>query len=372
MHLSRVYKTIFLAVLGLFGCSQKQMAQYKFKILVDNNQIWRNELPLTNKLKCDGIWSIPANSAGNFGRDIPIAEWKTGFDGMMSGFLSTEDYWQNFPNKNHNLTKDIVGSNAIDMVCGYAEPTITSDFHPTTVISDSVIKVLHTYSSKPVIVLSRAYHTTQWQTEVDRALGNTLVGGVCFEQKPDVAKYTSYKLVDGIRAVLGKGKKAFLLLPPHFTSESTNYSADIATIFQYLKSAAPEVLSSPDLYFVLNCYNRQKDKNTSFYGGDDSVEGALNTLTALRNPSVEAGFGLNQFGNTNVFFVASAKILRIQGPIVQNTSVTVYSATGRLVLNRMLNGHENAIDLAGLSAGIYLVTAKCATQTVQTKIVINR
>ncbi|MCG8697638.1 MAG: hypothetical protein MI922_06250, partial [Bacteroidales bacterium] len=97
-----LYKlTLVSAFLMVSVCST---AQYKFKIITDNNQIYRDELPNAGKLLSDGVWSIPGNSGGNRGWNIPINEWQAGYNAMGPGFLVTEDYWLNYPNKNYDLT----------------------------------------------------------------------------------------------------------------------------------------------------------------------------------------------------------------------------------------------------------------------------
>ena len=346
-------KTIFVIILHFLSLLDLH-AQYNYKVIVDNNQIWREELPNTSALRCDGIWSIPGNSAGNKGRDIPLPEWRVGYAGLDSTWICTEDYWKNFPAKNYDLTRDIAGSNAIKFVCGYAEPSLETDDHTTTVIRPEFIDNINAYSGKPVIVLSRAY-TGAWKTEVDAALLNPKVGGVCYEQKPDVEKYQQWQLISGIRAVLAKKKKVFLLLPPNFASVSTNYTADIASVFGYLKVNAPETLMDSNLIFVPNCYNRLKDKNTGFYGEDDSVEGAVKFL-------------LNERQKINTKIVdnkANAEIAIYPSVIKRFVTLTVkenkynrmviYNSVGSIVFTSELN-NSDVFDLAHLPKGVYILT----------------
>ncbi len=276
---SKVALLSLVASLNLL-CTTNTSAAYSFKILADTNQIYRTELQNTSKIKCDGIWSNPGNSDGNFGRDIPITEWKTAYTNMGPGFVCTEDYQANFPKKNYNLTKDIVGERSISMVCLYSSPT--HDDQPTTVISDETIKSVKTLTSKKVMVLARAYHSKLWIGEVDRALKNPKVGGVCFEAKPDTSSYEANKILDGMNATLEAGKKCFLLLPPNYSPISNDYTADVVSVFNYIKKNARAALDNPNLYIVLTCYNRNKDKTTTMYGATNSVEKAIKKLQALR------------------------------------------------------------------------------------------
>lgn len=265
-------------------------AQYKFQIVVDVNQIWRSELPEAWRLQCDGVWSIPGNSAGNKGWDIPLDEWWAGYSQMNTELTITEDYYLNFPTKNYDLTEailnqDSTGSSSISRICLYAEPSKPVDPHTTTVVSDQVIQ--NTYDSKgsKIIVLTRSY-TGHWKTEVQRALQHPLVDGVCLEQKPIVSTYQAHKFDEAIRDILDAGKRVYLLLPPRWASDNTIYSDDLEAIFNYIKNNVPDALHNEDLYFIPNCYSRIKDKTTTMYGGDDSVEGSIKRLKELRNSFV--------------------------------------------------------------------------------------
>ena len=155
-------KIIWSAITLVFLCfNLKVSAQYKFKIVVDANQIWRSELPDAGRLKCDGLWSIPGNSAGNRGWDIPLSEWWTGYSQMVTGLTITEDYYHNFPEKNYDLTaailnQDTTGNSRISRICLYAEPSKPVDPHPTTVVSDHVIQTNYDQTGCKVIVLSRS------------------------------------------------------------------------------------------------------------------------------------------------------------------------------------------------------------------------
>jgi hypothetical protein len=346
-------KIIAVVILPLISISEPA-AQYNYKVIVDNNQIWREELPNTSKLRCDGIWSIPGNSSGNKGRDIPLAEWRVGYAGIDSTWVCTEDYWKNFPSKNYDLTRDITGSNAIKFVCGYAEPTLETDGHSTTVIRPEVIDDLYTYSGKSIVVLSRAY-TGAWKTEVDAALLNSKVGGVCYEQKPDVSKYQQWQLISGIRAVLAKQKKVFLLLPPNFTSVSTNYTADISAVFGFLKVNAPEILTDSNLVFVPNCYNRLKDKNTGFYGEDDSVEGAVSFLLNERqkiNTKI-----VDKMANAEIAIYPSVikRFVTLTVKEKKYNRMVIYNSVGSIVFTSELN-NSDVFDLAHLPKGVYILT----------------
>lgn len=348
-------RIITLAIATFLIAFTNATAQYQYKIIVDINQIWRNELPNTDKIVCDGIWSIPGNSAGNKGRDIPIEEWQAGFNRLTTGLVCTEDYWKNFPAKNYDLTHDIIGGATIDLMCLYAEPSIENDPHETSVVSDEVIDNAYTSKGKQVIVLARAYHSASWKNEVDRALANPNVGGLCFEQKPDVAKYTSYKLIDGIRAGLKAGKKVFLLLPPNFSSFSNNYTADVKKVFDYLETNAPEILNNPNLVFVPNCYNRNKDKETSMYGDENSVEGAIKALKELREKgATDSKATLRQDTDLEIFPNPADETVYIKGA-KPGSNACVYNLKGQIIQKDKIQSTTSSIHIGNIEPGIYIV-----------------
>ena len=285
MNFKKRATLLLIFIVNLFFLANSK-GQYQFQIIVDINQIWPHEFSDAWKLKCDGVWSIPGNSSKNKGRNIPITDWKNCFDLLGQAWICTEDYYQNFPHKNYTLTKDIIPEDSIQLICLYAEPMLEINGHETTVVSNKVIDDAHNMTGKKIIVLSRAYINHKWKENVDRALTNHKVGGICFEQKPNLAVLNRYNIAEGLKVTIEKGKKAFLLLPPNFYDVSTNYTADIETVFNYLKEKAPAVLESENFYFVPNCYNRHKAKTTTLYGGNDSVEGAIKKLKELRQMEI--------------------------------------------------------------------------------------
>ena len=363
-----IIKSLFISIVAL--CTTMNLsAQYKYKIIVDNNQIWQDELPQTSKLKCDGVWSIPGNSDSLKGRHIPIMEWKAGFDSLGQGFVVTEDYWRNFPAKNYDLTAMAVGKANIHLACGYAEPSLENDPHTSTVINNDVIDDIYAYAGVPVVVLSRAYKDN-WKTEVTRALNNEKVAGVCYEQKPTVARYTQWNLVNGIKAVLAKNKKVFLLLPPQFSSESNTSTADIVNVFNHLKSLAPEVLSDSNLYFVPNCYNRKKDKETTFYGGENSVEGAIKKLKELRGDFNTTATTTPVAKAYKVYPTLISDRLNIATKENSNYDVEIYDITGKNIYKNTYNV-STTIVLPELKPGMFFIRIKTETG-VETKTLIKQ
>ena len=351
--------------------SNSVSSQYNYKILIDINQIWKDELPLTNALKADGIWSIPGNSAGNKGRDIPISEWQNGFNRMGPGWICTEDYWQNFPGKNYDLTKDIVKEDSIKMVCVYAEPTIANDIHTTTVVNDNVIADVFQKTGKKIIVLARSY-SGNWVTELTRAMNNENVGGVCFEQKPDIVKYEQFKILKGFREVLEKGRKLFILLPPNFTADSDNYTKDVKSVFEYIEENDAELLKNPNFNFVPNCYNRLKDKETTFYGGENSVEGVLKYLNSKREESHNTGFDNLDAFKLGIKSYVSRKQLHVIYSRESLLKLEIFDITGRCNKAYELTAKSSNISLSELENGIYILRYTDNMQKVfQQKILIN-
>ena len=361
LHLTTIVILTFLLFSG------NSHSQYKYKIIVDANQIWKDELPNAHKIKCDGIWSIPGNSAGNKGRDIPISEWQTGYNLMKSDYLITEDYWINYPEKNYDLTKDILGESTIDLICLYAEPSKPVDNHISTVVNDDLINNVFTDKNKKVIVLSRAYNGYPWKGDVNRALANENVAGVCFEQKPDVNKYKQFKILDGIKATLNANKMVFLLLPPNFSSVSNNYSLDIQKIFNYLRNNAPEVLSDSNLFFVPNCYNRLKDKETTMYGEANSVEGAINLLSNLR----EAGPSNTEINTENSFTIYPNPAINqfTIGGLLPNEVISIFNMHGKLVYQSTNNENKLIVNCSQFNKGMYFVS--CSQSNMKKLLIIQ-
>ncbi|WP_372647251.1 hypothetical protein [Draconibacterium sp.] len=258
-----------------------QAQNYNFKILTDINQIWRNELPSAERIKSDGVWSLPGNSGA-----IPLTEWKAGFNKMGPGVVFTEEYFERFPKKAFTPTKEIIGQDNIEMVCIYAEPkVVANDPHPTTIVFDEIIDSVAHASGKKVIVLSRSYSIPNWKNELLRALNNENVGGVCFEAHVTHTKeIVDFKIIVGLQLALDRNKLAFLLLPPDGGADNNyRYEDHMETTFKYLDKES-NLLRHSDFHIVVAAYNRlREDKNTTMLGERNSVEASVKRLIYLRD-----------------------------------------------------------------------------------------
>ncbi|MEN6424490.1 MAG: hypothetical protein ABFE13_03950 [Phycisphaerales bacterium] len=268
---NRALSRLAFAIVASLLCANDALA-HQYKILFDMNQIYRTELPDAWRLKCDGVLCTLMNSGV-----IPLGDWKAGFDLMDPAEVYTIDDYYSLTS--FNKAVEIVGIGNVLLGCGYVEPTITPE-HLTTILPDD--KIDERYASqqgKKVLILSRAYNW-RWFTDVQRGLNNPKVGGVIWEldtvntSTSTYYTYSVHKIAGGIRDTLASGKKCLLLVP-----NTTRARAEV--LYKWLADTVPESLDNPNLCFVPAAYDRRL-YGFVFYGGDDSVEGAIDRLKELR------------------------------------------------------------------------------------------
>lgn len=238
------------------------------------NQIYRTELPDAWRLRCDGVLATLHNSG-----TIPLSEWQTAFDLMGPGEVYTIDDY--FGMLSFNKAVEIVGFDNVLMGCGYVNPLMTPEYL-TPVLPDDKIDERYTNQwGKKVLILARVYKGNH-RVDVQRGLNNPKVGGVIWELGSTwelISDYNNRDIRQGIRDTLDSGRECFLLLYP--TPAATNCAQQIENVFDWVASNVPEALDNPDFYFIPAAYHRSFVMVT-FYGGDNSLEGAIDRLKELR------------------------------------------------------------------------------------------
>jgi len=262
----------------------------KFKILVDINQLWGEELPDVERLKCDGVWAIINNcNSGESQITVTDAMWKEAFKTLGPGELFTEDYWVSEHNY-ENVKRILGGDSDIVMPLYYAETSMANDcnIHTSTVICDSIINLKYLKADgKRIMVLSRSFTNENHKKDLIRAIRNDYVGGGTFEVWPTDA-IASDQFITGVNYILKRGRKAFLLLPPPRPSgnpSNINYTKQIKDLYNYLLKYS-DLLKNSNFYLVPAVYNRKTETNPidmfNTEKGDNSVENAIKKLIELR------------------------------------------------------------------------------------------
>ena len=240
------------------------------------------------ELAADGAWFIPGNS------DLRPDQWRP-LLARLHGTHYTEDVLKHPDGSDATGTRDFYRqasegkSPAMAMV--YNE-------HPgegnTVLDPDEIEEAFRRYGNRPLVVLTRAY-VGPWQTEVDRALRNPKVGGVCIEPTrgailEEHGPGIHNGVPSGIQAVLRAGKKVFLLMHTGADTATDPWddSHHVGVLKQLEKWLTVEEMRSRNLVLVYQFYDIDKrfegtGTTEKWFGEHDSVRSAIRIAKSHRH-----------------------------------------------------------------------------------------
>ncbi len=252
-----------------------------FCILISTTQLDVASAKAATRLACDGVWFNHFTKPPGFDDD---KLWADALTAIGTRHICTEDVYGHVTPKGPSIFNRTRSNEAalrilkrVDQAMTYYESAGSGK--RTTMLTAEERKLAAEKLSGGLLMLGRAYFGN-WQKEIDEALDDPLCGGVIFEIKAQAEMAAERKIADGLKAVLAKGKKAYVLLAGNHPSE--NYSADVVAVYrQFVKEGVP--MENENVFLVLAAYNVSKTK-LSFLGGENSVEGAIEALKRLAKP----------------------------------------------------------------------------------------
>jgi hypothetical protein len=274
--------------------SQTYTVPYRFKILVDTNQLNATEATQVSILASDGVWAIDdRDSQWNPLNNPWVADW-----GSVYSTLNGASWTVSEDNVNSESVPYVFGHTEyfmngrhVDAAMVYHEDTVNGT--NTTLTKDEIDR-WSAYTGRPIVVHARNFSSDP-NDPVRQALGDPNCSGVVFELNATSALEGS-PYNDGIDYCLSQGKKCYVILAPLQFSSGIEYLRGVQGAMSYF-SQRPDLLTNPNLYFVVAAYWRgfldpAQDDPTKATGvgflvpdlgdGNNTVIAALNYLKAGR------------------------------------------------------------------------------------------
>lgn len=272
---SKFKKSLF----GLAAAVAMSSSAQAVRFIVNINQINLSEVNqvLTTKqgaLACDGVWCLLQNS-----QSISKTQWNSLVSVISNrqNIIAEDVYGQSI---GYNSVQNTIGKVDATMVYIPRKPVWGDE-----VLDNSQINIASNANGGEIIILARTYLSGS-KTKLDAGLNNSKVVGAVFEIPTNNPGFIrTAKIDDGIRAVLSKGKKAYVLLTAGQDNTGIKYRNQAVSTATALKNelggnAVGAAWDNPNLFLVVAAYERDRVK-VSFLGAG-GVSEALQGLKALR------------------------------------------------------------------------------------------